>query len=194
MKHAIFLLINCSVLIICYYRIFIKYKCHECEGLGRRQFSKGLKLNVPPGTAHGEVFRLEASRMGIESCPSERLILQVDPVQLGRDVNSAPPVLWVTVSVTDSPHYRLAGRDLEAEVVVSPSQAWLGGVAHLPTPARSVPLTLPPLSSSGSVLVVAGEGLRTCTGPPGDLLVRTAIQVPDRLTWRQHRLAQAIAR
>ena len=30
-------------------RIFIKFKCLECEGLGRKTYEAPVRLNVPPG-------------------------------------------------------------------------------------------------------------------------------------------------
>ena len=30
-------------------RIFVKYKCHECEGIGRKTYESPVELNIPPG-------------------------------------------------------------------------------------------------------------------------------------------------
>ena len=62
------------------------------------------------------------------------------------------------------------------------------------TPARRVQLNVDPCSQSGKVYVVPEEGLRAADTLPGDLIVHTAIRVPDTLTWRQKRVLKKFAK
>ena len=83
-------------------RIFIKFKCLECEGTGRKMYNKPFMLDIPPGTDHGQVFRME-----------------LDPRQLGLPESDwgIKQWLWVTVSVGDSEHFFLDNRDLETDAL-----------------------------------------------------------------------------
>ena len=156
-------------------KIFIKFKCLECEGLGRKTYDTGVPLTIPPGTVNGEVFRLE-----------------LDPADLNMCDNSSK-VIWVTVSVGESEQYSLVDRDLETSVEISPAMAVLGGTTLVQTPARRVPVMIAPGCDSGRVQVVAEEGLRTGDSLPGDLRVRTAVRTPTQLTWRQRRVWRRFA-
>ena len=40
-------------------KIFIKFKCLECEGMGRKTYDNPIEVDIPPGTLHGEVFRVD---------------------------------------------------------------------------------------------------------------------------------------
>jgi len=159
-------------------RIFIKYKCLECEGMGRKMYDKPFILDIPPGTEHGQVFRME-----------------LDPRQLGLPKSDwgKKQWLWVTVSVGDSEHFTLDHRDLETSLELSPALAVLGGTMMVKSPARKVKVKVEERTGSHSVIIVAGEGLRAIDTLPGDLVLRTAIRVPTSLSWKQARIIKRFA-
>ena len=107
--------------------------------------------------------------------------------------NVEAKVMWVTVSVGESEVWRLEEKDLVTRLEVSPMMAALGGLTMVQTPARMVPVKLEPGTSSGRLVVVAEEGLRTGSSLPGDLRLLTAVRVPRALTWRQTRVIRRFA-
>ena len=159
-------------------RIFIKYKCMECEGMGKRMFDRPFSLSIPPGTVHGQVFRME-----------------LDPEQLDLPESewTTKQILWVTVSVGENEQFVVNERDLETNLELSPALALLGGSTVVKTPARNIRVGVEEGTASHSVIVVAGEGLRTEDTIPGDLVVRTAVRVPRTLSWRQGRILRRFA-
>jgi len=159
-------------------RIFIKYKCLECEGTGKKMYDKPFMLDIPPGTEHGQVFRME-----------------LDPRQLGLPESDwgIKQWLWVTVSVGDSEHFTLDNSDLETSLELSPALAVLGGTIMVKTPARRLQVKVEERTGSHSVIIVAGEGLRAADTMAGDLVLRTAIRVPTSLSWRQARIIRKFA-
>ena len=159
-------------------RIFIKYKCHECEGMGKKLFDRPFTLVIPPGTVHGQVFRME-----------------LDPEEMGMPESDwdIKQLLWVTASVGESGEFVLNERDLETSLELSPSLALLGGTTSVKTPARNIKVNVDKRTSSHRVILVAGEGLRTEDTMPGDLVVRTAIRIPTSLSWRQERILRRFA-
>ena len=159
-------------------RIFIKFKCLECEGMGRKMYDKPFTLEIPPGTEHGQVFRME-----------------LDPRELGLPESDwdIKQWLWVTISVGDSEHYSLDDRDLETSLELSPALAVLGGTMLVKTPARRLQVKVEERTGSHSVIIVAGEGLRAPDTLAGDLVLRTAIRVPTSLSWRQARIIRRFA-
>lgn len=159
-------------------KIFIKYKCMECEGLGRKTYDTPYPVTIPPGTEHGEVIRLE-----------------IDPILLnmpdyGREIVG---VLYVTVSVDRTDKFSVEGRDILMSLQLSPALALLGGQAFVSTPARDLRVKVEQGTSSHSAIVVAEEGVRTGVSLPGDLVIKTAIRVPTRLSWRQKKIFERFA-
>ena len=61
-------------------RIFIKFKCLECEGLGRKTYEAPVRLNVPPGqvidtdqTRPGQPAKIESPNKLTPRCLHEML-------------------------------------------------------------------------------------------------------------------------
>jgi len=160
-------------------KIFLKFKCHECHGIGRVMYDVYHPVDVPPGAQHGEVFRVE-----------------IDPLYLGKIPGRNEEelqTLFVTVDVAKDDDFTVEGRDIVSTLELSPAQAILGGIAPFISPVRELEIEIKPGTSSHSVVVVAGEGVRAPSSLPGDLVLRTAVRVPAKLSWRQTRLARRFA-
>lgn len=161
-------------------KIFIKFKCNECEGLGKKMFDIWHPVDVPGGTEHGEVMAIKVDAR------------YLDRVQ-GRGGTEDLHTLFVTVDVEKTDKFSVEGRDIMAALHLSPALALLGGRAPFLSPVRSVDVSVRPGTSSHSVIVVPGEGLGSGGSLSGDLVLRTAIRVPARLSWRQARLWRKFA-
>jgi curved DNA-binding protein len=64
---------------------------------------------------------------------------------------------------------------------------------HLPTPAGTVALKVPPGTRAGQQLRLSGRGLARAGGAPGDLYAIAQIVVPSMLDERQRGLFQELA-
>jgi DnaJ family protein A protein 3 len=93
-------------------KIFIKFKCIECHGIGRKIFQRDQHIDIPPGTVHGQVLRFK-----------------IDPRQLGIEQGDEEKdyYLYVTVSVAESTVFSTDGLDLVSNLELSPSLALFGG-------------------------------------------------------------------
>jgi len=163
-------------------KIFIKFKCMECEGLGRRMFDVYHPVDIPPGTTHGEVLRVEVDTRYLET------------KQGGFGDDEKLRELFVTVDVGTSEEFSVDGRDIVGTLELGPSLALLGGATTFPTPAKENPVrvNVSPATSSHTVIVLPGEGLLS-SSLPGDLVLKTAIRVPMKLSWRQARIWRRFA-
>jgi len=164
-------------------KIFIKFKCNECEGLGSKMYDVYQPVDVPAGTVHGEVLRVEVDNQDL----ARR--------QGWRGAPSALRDLFVTVNVEATEAWGVDGRDITATLELGAALALLGGTAPFASPARVrvVEVVVRPGTSSHTVIVVPEEGLRSFQALPGDLVLRTAIRVPAKLSWRQARIARRFA-
>lgn len=160
-------------------KIFIKFKCHECHGIGRKMYDVYYPVDVPAGCQHGEVFRIEVNPVYLDSVPGR----SDEPLQ----------TLFVTVDVAKDDCFTVDGRDIVATLELSIAMAMLGGTVPFLSPARELEIDVKPGTCSHSVIVVAEEGVRASSSLPGDLVLRTAIRVPTKLSWRQARIWRKFA-
>jgi molecular chaperone DnaJ len=139
-------------------------ECPECHGEGTVQTTRTVTISVPEGTEDGAILRLGG--LG------------------GAGTGGGPPGdLLVHVRVRPDPLFRREGNDIHSEVPVSMAIAALGGKAPMPTLRGRVNLTIPPGTSSGAQLRLAGQGIRG-----GDHVARVMVTVPRNLTPRQREL------
>jgi len=148
-------------------KIFFKFKCIECEGIGRILYDRPYYVAIPAGSEHGQVFRfeLDSSVLDIPEFEDEK-----------------QRVLYVTLSVKDSPYFTRDGMDLRSYVCLSPGLAALGGELEYEGLTRCCDLKIPPGTSSHTALVVNQAGVHG-QGYAGDHILRTVIKVPKKLGW-----------
>ena len=95
------------------------------------------------------------------------------------------------IKVSDHPHFKRVGRNLELVLPVTLAEAALGAKVDVPTPAATVALTIPPGSSSGRRLRLKGQGVKARDGSSGDLIVVLQIQIPEKIRLHHHWNRQA---
>ena len=152
-------------------KIFIKFKCIECEGLGRILYVRPYYVYIPPGTEHGQVLRFEIDNKA----------LKIPPDEVVRE-----RVVYVTVVVKDSPFFTREGLDLMSYIRLSPAISLLGGSVEYEGLTRCCDLKINVGTSSHATLVINQAGVHS-HGCAGDHVLQTLIKVPKKLTWRQRR-------
>ena len=135
---------------------------------------RSFNVTVPPGVTDGQRIRLAG--------------------QGGRGSEGAPSGdLYLVARIAPNPRYRLDGRDLFAELRLSPWEAALGTSVPLDTPGGEVKVKVPAGTSSGRQIRLRGRGLPNPKGRAGDLLAEARIMVPPRLTRAERRLFEQLA-
>lgn len=134
--------------------------CGACGGSGRRQGRRAVEVRVPPGTVDGERLRLPGSGA---------------PGRHGGDAGD----LLVEVEVVVPTGLERDGGDVRSTVEVSAEEAALGGEVRVETLEGDVDVEVPPGTSAGDVLRLAGRGLPTGDGRRGDHYVQVKLARPD---------------
>ena len=101
--------------------------------------------------------------------------------------------LYLLVRIAPHPRYRLDGRDLFVELRLAPWEAALGTSVAVDTPGGEVKVKVPGGTSSGRRIRLAGRGLPSPKGKPGDLYAEARIMVPARLSRAERRLFEQLA-
>jgi curved DNA-binding protein len=103
-----------------------------------------------------------------------------------------PGDLYLVVEVAEDPQFKRDGYDLTVDVNVDMFTAMLGGEVQVPTLGRPLKLKIPAGTQSGRKFRLAGKGMPSTKGSPGDLYARINITVPETLTPEQRRLVEQL--
>jgi molecular chaperone DnaJ len=145
-------------------------RCPECGGSGTALKTRTITITIPEGTTDGTVLRLKG--LG------------------GAGTGGAPSGdLHVRIAVRPDPEFRRVGDDVYSDMEVPVSTAVLGGKQSVRTLRGKVLLTVPPGSSSGTLLRLRKQGIRG-----GDHVARVMVAVPRTPTARQRELFEELAK
>jgi curved DNA-binding protein len=114
--------------------------------------------------------------------------------QGGQGSNGQAGDLYLAVRIAPHPRYRLEGRDIYVDLLVTPWEAALGAKVPVEGPGGDAKLTVPPGTSSGRKLRLRGRGLPNLRGIPGNLYAEVKIMVPRHLEERERTLFEELAR
>ncbi len=134
---------------------------------------RSLTVRVPRGVVPGQQLRLAGQGQA----------------GLG---GGAPGDLFLEVQFKPDPRYRIEGRDVVANVPVTPWEAALGAHIEVPTPSGQVQVVVPPGSQTGRRLRLKGRGIPG--HPAGDLYLVLDVVLPPADSDKARDLYQAMAR
>lgn len=149
--------------------------CSKCDGQGQVLAKRKIDVTIPPGVDSGSRIRLAGEGEVTE-------------------INGPRGDLYCRVRVKAHQVFQRDGTDLLCEVPITFSQAALGGELEVPTLTGASSVTLPRGTSHGDLFRLRGRGMPDLRGRGhGDLLIRTLIDIPKKLTKRQEELLRELA-
>jgi molecular chaperone DnaJ len=149
--------------------------CPECRGRAYVADQVRLEVAIPPGVDTGMRVRLTG-----EGEPSAE--------------GGPPGDCYCFVKVKEHALFHRDGPHLLLEVPVTYAQAALGATIEVPTLDGRDELTIPPSTQSGEIFRLRRRGMPDPRGRGvGDLVVRTNIEVPKKLSKRQEELLRQLA-
>ncbi|KAF2896101.1 hypothetical protein ILUMI_10071 [Ignelater luminosus] len=147
-------------------KVYIKYKCMECEGKGSTVQRKKVTVPVPAGIEDGQTVRMPVGRKE----------------------------LFVTFRVEKSDYFRRDGADVHTEAEISVAQAVLGGTIRIQGIYEDHTVQVVPGTSSHTRIRLSGKGIKKVNGyGHGDHYVTFKITAPKSLSKKQKALLQAYA-
>lgn len=147
-----------------------KKPCKTCAGMGVAKKTEEIGIGIPPGLSHGEMIRMTGRG---EAAPG-----------------GIPGDLYVKVHVEAHPTFKREGDNLIMDLSIKLSDALLG--AEYPITlldGSAITLKVPAGVSHGEILRVRGKGIPS-EHRMGDLLVRLAIAMPERLSRKGRKIAE----
>jgi molecular chaperone DnaJ len=148
----------------------IENPCKGCRGEGRTRKEKSLSVKVPRGVDNGTRLRIRGEGdTGLRGGP--------------------PGDLFVVLSVEDHPFFIREGNDIICDMPLRMEAATLGGAMSIPTLEGVVELKIPAGTQPGQVFHFRGKGIPRLHGSGrGDLYVRAAVQIPEKLSRKQREI------
>lgn len=149
--------------------------CERCRGDGRVRKERVVEIEVPPGVSGNNYVTLRG-----QGGPGPR--------------NGPPGDLVAEFRIQDDPRFVRRGDDLVHELLLSFSQAALGGEFTVPTPYGDETVTVPSGTQGGAVLDLRGMGLPSVAdGRKGSLFVHCRVWTPTKLTPELKRVLKKLA-
>ncbi|OKH24250.1 DnaJ C-terminal domain-containing protein [Chroogloeocystis siderophila] len=133
----------------------------------RLEDGRSLEIDMPSGMITGQTIRLREQGLG------------------GGD-------LYLKITVSPHPFFKLEGYDVAIQVPITPSEAALGIPVEVPTLDGWVKMNIPPGVKSGQRLRLANKGYPDEQGKRGDQLVEIQIVVPKNLSSEERELYEKL--
>lgn len=134
----------------------------------------GTKVRIPAGVSPGKRIRVKGKgQPGVGEGP--------------------PGDLFVKIEVAPHPIFRLGDEgNISMDLPVTFTEATLGAKVEVPTLTEPVTVKIPAGTPNGKVLRVRGRGAPRPKGGHGDLLVKIALQVPQKVSRKQKQLLEEL--
>ncbi|NJM63468.1 MAG: J domain-containing protein [Oscillatoriales cyanobacterium RU_3_3] len=133
----------------------------------RLEDGRSIEVEMPPAMVSGQRIRLRNQGIG------------------GGD-------LYLKITVSPHPFFRLEGADICCELPLTPCEAVLGGDVEVPTLDGLVKMKLPPGVPSGKRLRLANKGYPTGKGDRGDQLVEISVEIPKEISDEERELYEKL--
>ena len=156
--------------------VVVEEPCEVCRGEGRVRGERAVQVDIPAGVSTNNYLTLRGQgAAGPRKGPSGDLLVMLD--------------------IKDDDRFERQGDDLIFDLLLSFSQAALGGEHPVPTPYGEERLRVPAGTQPETVLRLKGKGLPVLGHEgKGDLLVRVHVWTPERLTEQQEQLFHELAK
>ncbi|BBD63673.1 chaperone DnaJ domain-containing protein [Nostoc commune NIES-4072] len=133
----------------------------------RLEDGRSLEVSMPPGMVTGQTIRLRNQGVG------------------GGD-------LYLKITVTPHPLFKLDGLNILCQVPVTPTEAVLGGQVEAPTLDGPVKMTIPEGVRSGQKFRLGNKGYPSDDGKRGDQLVEIQIVTPKNISQEERELYEKL--
>lgn len=156
--------------------------CRSCMGSGTVRERKTVSIDIPPGIDDNTVLRV----MGAGNDAST--------AKGGPNAKSRPGDLFATIHVRKHPFFVREGTNVTYNAKIPMTTAALGGTLRVPTLTGNVDLRVPPGTSTGDRITMAGKGIRKVnTSRYGNFYVNFEVTIPKILSPHERSLLEQLA-
>jgi molecular chaperone DnaJ len=139
-----------------------KVKCSTCRGEGVLKKETEIKVKIPAGIDNGEMIRLSGGGEAISGGQSGDL--------------------YIKIYVKKHPVFRKEDVNLVMDLPVKLTDALLGSEVSIKTLDGEILLKVPEGLKHGEILKIKGKGVPYEKGYRGDILIKTSVVMPTKLS------------
>lgn len=144
--------------------------CKECGGEGVSPQNEEVHIVIPPGIRGGEMIRLPLKGEAISG--------------------GAAGDLYVKIHIMPHKIFSRENDDIVMNMSLPLSESLLGGEREIETLEGKFSVKIPQGTETGDILRIRGKGIPHENGSRGDLLIRTRITIPKKVTGRLKKLIE----
>ena len=144
--------------------------CTMCNGTGQLSLQKKINVKIPKGVVQGSKVRVKKEgNKGING---------------GKDGD-----LYLIINIEKNNFYEIEGLNIICNLPITPYEAVLGADIPLYLMNETINVKIPPMTSSGQKLRLAGLGLdNKSKTKKGDIIINIFIKLPSSLTEKEKEL------
>lgn len=154
----------------------VESPCPDCRGTGKIRKTVKIKVDIPAGVDTDSIITVRG---------------QGEP-----GINGGPEGdLYIVINVRPHSTYKRRGDDLYLELPITFDQAALGAKVQVPGFGQTYSYTISPGTQTGSSFRLKGKGAPNVrTGRKGDLYVKVVVQVPTKLSRKEKKAIEEMAK
>lgn len=145
-------------------------QCAMCKGQGIISLQKKINVKIPKGVSQGSKVRVKKEgNKGLNG---------------GKDGD-----LYLIITVEKHPFFEIDGLNILCNLPITPFEAALGAEVTVPAIEGNVNVKIPPMTSSGQKLRLAGQGIENKNkSKKGDMIITISIKMPEKLSEEEKEL------
>ena len=149
----------------------------------------GREKMISLKTAEGKIKKLSVTiPQGIQNGEKIRLIGQGKPSENGGKNGD----LFIQINIEDNKKFKLKGKDLYTDLLLSPWEAALGTRATVESIDDETKIYIPQGIQSGEKIKIPGKGYQDGQGVRGDLIAEIKVVVPKQLTEQERTIFEEL--
>ncbi len=139
-------------------------QCAMCKGQGTISLQKKINVKIPRGVSQGSKVRVKKEgNKGLNG---------------GKDGD-----LYLIITVEKHPFFEIDGLNILCNLPITPFEAALGAEVSVPAIEGNANVKIPPMTSSGQKLRLAGQGIENKNkSKKGDMIITISIKIPEKLS------------
>ena len=144
--------------------------CKMCNGTGQLSLQKKINVKIPKGVTHGAKVRVKKEgNKGLNG---------------GKDGD-----LYLVINIEKNKYFEIEGMNILCTLPITPYEAVLGTEITIPVFKENINVKIPPMTSSGQKLRLAGLGLdNKSKTKKGDIIITVMIKLPEVLSSKEKEL------
>lgn len=149
-----------------------KDKCKDCKGAGVRKQEEEIKINIPAGIQNGEMIRMPGRGEAVSG--------------------GSAGDLYIKIHVQQDKDFSREGVNLVTNLELKLTEALLGTKRTITTLDGKEEITVPAGVNHGDIIKIKGKGVPYNGNNRGDILIRTNIALPKKLSRKSKNLIEEL--